>query len=164
MRNLINLLLCGLILLVFAKCNMHNNKSAQTVQQQEASEQNITQKENFNKFIVRFHSDSIFQISRSTEMLVRDISYYKNIPEYSDDLLWGKLDEMLYLLKLTDKAYYSSKFQKKYEFTSDSIALETLKMDTGDFATSSYIQCKYKLDDGLWIMEDFDLDVANNCF
>lgn len=164
MKRLFNLLLCVLIAVAFVNCNMRSSKSVQTVQQQEASEQNVTQKEDFNTFIVRFHSDSIFQISRSTEMLVRDISYYKNIPEYSDNLLWGKLDEMLYLLELTDKAYYSSKFQKKYEFTSDSIALETLKMDTGDFATSSYIQCKYKLDDGLWIIEDFDLDVADNCF
>ena len=159
MRNLINLLLCGLILLVFAKCNMHNNKSAQTVQQQEASEQNVTQKEDFNTFIVRFHSDSIFRISRCTELFNQRLSFYKCLPEYNEELGRRKIGETSDALSITGLAYYNNLFQKIYEFQNDSIVFETLQFETGDSLTSSYIHCKYKLNNGLWIIESFDFDV-----
>ena len=55
MKRLFNLLLCVLIAVAFVNCNMRSSKSVQTVQQQETSEQNVTQKEDFNTFIVRFH-------------------------------------------------------------------------------------------------------------
>lgn len=169
MKKYINLLLCGLFVTTFANCNLLNNKSAQVEQTQiKVSESKKQSKEDFDKFVERFHSDTVFRISRSAERLVKNYNFWKEFfPDTGieeADLLWGKLRETVHFLDSASRAYFSDRFEKTIEIKNDSIAWVTMKMDARDFCSSSYIICRYKLNDGLWVIYDFEGDVANSCF
>ncbi len=168
MKKVFNLLLCVSAVAIFVNCNLHSNKSAKAVQSPQAEALQTSQKEDFNKFIERFHTDTVFRISRSAERLVKNYNFWK---EYFPDtgveeanLLWGKLRETIHFLDTASQAYFSDKFEKTIEIKNDSIAWVTMKMEAGDFCSDSYIICKYKLNDGLWIIYAFEGDVANGCF
>lgn len=170
MRNFINLLVCGLVLTIFTNCNLRNNKSAQVehAQIKAVVESKNQYKEDFYKFIERFHSDTVFRISRSAERLVKNYNFWKEFfPDTGieeADLLWGKLRETVHFLDTASRAYCSDRFEKTIDIKNDSIAWVTMKMDARDFCSDSYIICRYKLNDGLWVIYDFEGDVANSCF
>lgn len=163
MKKIFNLLLCVAIVFTFVNCTLRNNKTMQNSTKTETVKSEIKQNEDFNKFIARFHFDSIFQMSRLADVVEGFNSddyldkYAEMMGRYDpvnnpdeqlviDPYIW-KGAELLDVLDCVNDAYHSDRFAKEYEFPCDSVANEKLYIES----SSVIYECSYKLRNGVWI-------------
>lgn len=153
MKMLFNLFLFGIIALTFTNCNFCKKTFVNTCESYINADLKNDVKEEFNVFITRFHSDSIFQRSRIADTVNGfNSNVYNPLNDTDEQYIWN-YDDIIVELGLIDIDYYNDDYQKLYEFPSNSVVLEIIQID----ASSCRYICKYELYNNVWMLTSLDV-------
>ena len=140
---------------MIVSCSANNNKESELVLESSAENKRLIEGEDFTAFIDRFHSDSIFAVSRISESVTginTEAEKYDSIADkYSYDYVWPLeeiKDDLSWFQEMREDAEY-----KCDKTVKDNCAVERIYMPD----TCIRVLLRFRLKDGKWYLYGYDM-------